>query len=211
MASLPSTPRPGSGSSAAAWLRPFPTKPVVRTQRIALAKGCSWRRVVGREANDKPPGMGLRRRRQVQTAAKAEPDSSRCAAADAAAPQQSAGFRPRPTGRKAVAARPPCTLRRPGRAALVRTVACSGAAVRPLDGTSLCRARSRQPPVASTCQPHQGRCWLVGDLGAAQTGEIALPPTATLRQGDTLGACGWVCGKRPRPCCSAGVTAWAGC
>ena len=60
--------------------------------------------------------------------------------------------------------------RPPVRAALSMLLACFGAAGGPLDGTSLCRARSRQHPVASTCQPHQGRCWLPGDLGAAQTG-----------------------------------------
>ncbi len=37
-------------------------------------------------------------------------------------------------------------------------------------GTSMCRAPSRQRPVGSTRQIHQVRCWLVSDLGAAQTG-----------------------------------------
>ena len=45
-------------------------------------------------------------------------------AAGAAAPQQCAGCRPRPTGRKAVAARPPCTLRRPDRAPASSPVVC---------------------------------------------------------------------------------------
>ena len=38
---------------------------------------------------------------------------------------QHAGFRPRATGKEAAPARPPCTLRRPGRAASSMPVACS--------------------------------------------------------------------------------------
>ncbi len=52
--------------------------PFARTSLSALAKVCGWRRVVGMEANDKPPRMGLRRRRQLQTAAKAEPEMRAC-------------------------------------------------------------------------------------------------------------------------------------
>ena len=107
-----------------------------------------------------------------------------------------AGFRARATGRRRVAGPSAGTSRRPGRAALVRTVACSGAAVRPLDGTSLCRARSRQPPVASTCQPHQGWCVLLGDLSAAQTG-LGIPRCRRL-VGD------WCCSN------GLGVRYWCG-
>ena len=81
-----------------------------------------------------------------------------------------AGFRARATGRRRVAGPSSCTTSRPGRAAQSGSVACSGAAVRPLDGTSVCRARSRRRPVASTCQPHQGWSGLIRDLSAAQTG-----------------------------------------
>ncbi len=59
-------------------------------------------------------------------------------------------------------------------------MACSGAAGRPLDSASMHWARSRQHPVASTHQPHQGRRWLLGDFGAAQTGLKGLGQVAAL-------------------------------
>ena len=89
-----------------------------------------WRRVavggvlLARRPTTSPQGWVYGVAANCKPQPKAELDSCRCAAADAAAPRQCAGCRPRPTGRKAVAARPPCTLRRPDRAPASSPAVC---------------------------------------------------------------------------------------